>query len=67
MNYAVERTELMVDKDRHLITLKLTIDTQISQVMEYFEIFTSRMIMSRRAANFLNCDYSLIVNETQLA
>lgn len=67
VNYAVERTELMVDKDRHLITLKLTIDTQISQVMEYFEIFTSRMIMSRRAANFLNCDYSLIVNETQLA
>jgi uncharacterized protein len=66
VNYAAEKSELMVDREKHVITLKLKIDTTISQVMEYFEIFMSRMTMSRRGANFLNCDFSLIINEVQL-
>lgn len=66
VNYAAESSEMEADPDRHLITLKLKIDTSISQVIEYFEIFTSRMTMSRRAASFLNCDLSLIINEVQL-
>lgn len=66
VNYAAEKSELFVNHDRHLITLKLKIDTTISQVIEYFEIFMSRMTMSRRAASFLNCDFSLIINEIQL-
>ena len=35
-------------------------------VMEYFEIFMTRMRMSRKAANFLNCDLRLVINNTQL-
>jgi metal-dependent HD superfamily phosphatase/phosphodiesterase len=66
VNYAAEHSELKVDRDRHVITLKLRIDTSISQVIEYFEIFMSRMTMSRRGANFLNCDFSLIINDVQL-
>jgi metal-dependent HD superfamily phosphatase/phosphodiesterase len=66
VNYAAESSEMEADPDRHLITLKLKIDTSISQVIEYFEIFMSRMTMSRRAASFLNCDLSLIINEVQL-
>lgn len=66
VNYAAEKSELSADRDKHLITLKLTIDTSISQVIEYFEIFMSRMTMSRRGANFLNCDFSLIINDVQL-
>lgn len=66
VNYAAEKSELMVNRDKHVITLKLKIDTSISQVMEYFEIFMSRMTMSRRGANYLNCDFSLIINEVQL-
>ncbi|MBA2564820.1 MAG: phosphohydrolase [Gemmatimonadetes bacterium] len=45
-----------------LITLHLTIDTSISPVMEYFEIFLPRMILSRRAAEKLSCVYKLQVN-----
>ncbi len=45
-----------------LITLHLTIDTRISPVMEYFEIFLPRMILSRRAAEKLACVYKLRVN-----
>jgi metal-dependent HD superfamily phosphatase/phosphodiesterase len=66
VNYAAQRSELTVDHKRHLITLTLEIDTRISQVMEYFEIFMSRMRISRKAANFLNCDFQLIINNTQV-
>jgi hypothetical protein len=47
---------------RGLITLHLTIDTTIAPVMEYFEIFLPRMILSRRAAEALDCVYKLQVN-----
>jgi metal-dependent HD superfamily phosphatase/phosphodiesterase len=66
VNYAAQRSELSVDRQQHLITLTLEIDTRISQVMEYFEIFMSRMRISRKAANFLNCDFQLIINNTQV-
>jgi len=66
VNYAAERSFLKVDANKKLISLDLTIDTKISQVMEYFEIFMSRMIMCRRAAKFLNCNFELIINERKL-
>jgi metal-dependent HD superfamily phosphatase/phosphodiesterase len=67
VNYAAERSEIIVEKDRHLITLKLKIDTSLCQVIDYFEIFMTRMTMSRRGANYLNCDFRLIINDVQLA
>ncbi|MDR1940735.1 MAG: HD domain-containing protein [Endomicrobium sp.] len=66
VNYAAERSFLNVLKDKKIISLQLTIDTQISKVMEYFEIFMSRMLMCRRAANFLECNFELIINERKL-
>ncbi len=66
VNYAAKQSELITDKDHHLITLHLEIDTKISQVMEYFEIFMSRMGMCRRAANFLNCDFQLVINDVRV-
>lgn len=66
VNYAARHSELRADREAHLITLRLEIDTKISQVMEYFEIFMSRMRISRKAANFLNCDFQLVINDTQV-
>ncbi|MDR0398829.1 MAG: HD domain-containing protein [Endomicrobium sp.] len=66
VNFAVERSFLKVIKEKKIISLQLTIDTQISKVMEYFEIFMSRMLMCRRAASFLNCTFELIINERKL-
>ena len=34
--------------------------------MEYFEIFLSRMVVSRRAADFLGSHYELAVNGNRL-
>lgn len=66
VNFAAERSFVKVLKDKKIISLQLTIDTQKSQVIEYFEIFMSRMLMCRRAANFLNCNFELIINERKL-
>ncbi len=66
VNYAVERSFLRVDADKGKISLELKIDTRISQVMEYFEIFLTRMIICRKAAEFLKADFDLYINETKL-
>jgi hypothetical protein len=66
VNYAATDSKLIVDRASHLITLDLAIDTRVSPVMEYFEIFLGRMAMCRRAATFLNCDFSLVINGTRL-
>lgn len=51
---------------RPIITLALIIDTSISPVMEYFEIFLPRMILSNRAADRLGATYKLVINDTPL-
>lgn len=66
VNYAATHSRLVIDRGRHLITLMLAIDTQVSPVMDYFEIFLSRMKMCKRAAHFLKCQFSLVINETTL-
>lgn len=66
VNYAVEKSFLNVDEDRKHITLELTIDPNISHVMEYFEIFMTRMLASRKAAKFLGATLGLQVNGNRL-
>ena len=66
VNYAVEKSFLNVDEAAKSITLELTVDTKISQVMEYFEIFMTRMLASRKAAKFLDVSFGLTVNGNKL-
>lgn len=66
VNYAVEQSVLSIDEKQKVITMELTIDIKICPVMEYFEIFLSRMIMCRRAAGFLGCQFALIINGAKL-
>ncbi len=66
VNYAVRSSNLTVDKAAKSILFKLVVDTSISPVMEYFEIFLSRMLISRRAADFLACQFELRINGTRL-
>ena len=66
VNYAVDRSFLEVNKKKKTISLHLNIDTKISQVIEYFEIFMDRMAMCRDAAKYLNCKFELIINERKL-
>ncbi|HET6770212.1 MAG TPA: phosphohydrolase [Actinomycetota bacterium] len=66
VNYAAEQSFLRVDSAAKTVTLELTIDTEISHVMEYFEIFLGRMVMCRRAAEQLQCRFHLEINGTKL-
>lgn len=66
VNYAVENSSVHIDVDKRSILLELTIDSAISPVMDYFEIFLSRMMMCRRAADFLRADFGLYINGSKL-
>lgn len=66
VNYAATSNYLKINKERKLITLILTIDTSFVPVMEYFEIFTQRMVQCRKAAKFLGYKFGLIINKFKL-
>ena len=66
VNHAVEHSFLRVDSQARTLTLELTIDTELAGVMEYFEIFLSRMVMCRRAAEYLQCQFKIDINGTKL-
>ena len=66
VNYAVEKSFLNVDEDQKHITLELTLDPAISHMMEYFEIFMTRMLASRKAAKHLGATFGMMVNGNRL-
>jgi hypothetical protein len=66
VNYAVEHASTVIDPERKTATLDITIDTSICPVMEYFEIFMTRMVLCRQAARYLGLQFELIINETRL-
>lgn len=66
VNYATIASSLIVNHERTMISLSLEIDTAIAPIMEYFELFLQRMVMSRRAAERLGCAFELVINGTKL-
>jgi len=66
VNYAVTDAELNIDEVNKKITLKLTIDNQICPVLDYFEIFMDRTMMSKYAAKYLQIWFELIINDIKL-
>ena len=66
VNFSVTKSELKINEDKTLVKLKLSVDTRYSSVMEYFEIFTERMLLCRKAANKLGLQFRLFINEQQI-
>lgn len=66
VNYAVTDAQLEVDEKTRTVTLSLTIDTQICPVLDYFQIFMDRTMMSKYAAKFLHIWFELVINGTKL-
>lgn len=66
VNYAVTNSEFIINKEERKVTLNLTIDTKISPVLDYFEIFMDRTMMSKHAAKYLGIWFELIINDTKL-
>jgi len=66
VNYAVQKSRVEMTPESQTIELTLEIDTKQATVMEYFEIFLSRMVMCRRSADLLGYKFALNVNGTYL-
>ena len=66
VNYSVESAKLEISEDTKSIWLTIKIDTSISSVMEYFEIFLLRMVLCRKAAEKLGMSFKLSINDQQL-
>lgn len=66
VNYSVEVSTLNIDPEKKEITLELTIDSEISAVMDYFQIFLGRMQMAKSAAKSLELNFSLVINKQKL-
>ena len=62
VNYAVERSEVLLDVPGGTVTLSLSINTQVCAVMDYFEIFLQRMVLCRKAAEFFHLRFHLEIN-----
>jgi metal-dependent HD superfamily phosphatase/phosphodiesterase len=66
VNYAVQKSRVVMQPGEQKIELSLEIDNSYASVMEYFEIFLSRMVMCRRAADTVGYKFALNVNGTYL-
>ncbi len=62
VNYAVKESKTVINEEKTKISLNLTIDTEFSSVMDYFEIFLERMILCKKAADKLNLRFQLVIN-----
>lgn len=66
VNYAVVVSKVRFNETKSSIILELQIDTEISSVMEYFEIFMNRMLLCRRASQFLGVQFEMIINGSKI-
>lgn len=66
VNYAVTNSEFIIKKEERKVVLDLTIDTNIAPVLDYFEIFMDRTMMSKFAAKYLGIWFELVINDTKL-
>ena len=66
VNYAVTNADLEIDEVNRKIILSLTIDTKICPVLNYFQIFMDRTMMSKYAAKYLQIWFELVINGTKL-
>ena len=66
VNYSVQKSQLTINTEKTTVHLKLSVDTQYSSVMDYFEIFMGRMSLCRKAADKLGLQFRLSINEQQL-
>ena len=66
VNYSVDRSELRINPDKTEIRLLLSINSELGSVMDYFEIFTGRMLLCRKAAQRLKLAFKLSINGQQL-
>lgn len=62
VNYSVEYSSLTIDTEESEARLEIKLDTKYCSIMDYFEIFMTRMIFCRKAAESLGLKFHLVIN-----
>ena len=66
VNYSATSASVHTDPENRILKLELTVDTAVSSVMEYFEIFMKRMLLCRKASERLGLTFELYINNQRL-
>lgn len=61
VNFSIQENQVTVDRQARIIRHELTMDRS-SSVMEYIQIYLSRIVMCEKAAAFLHCSFELVIN-----
>lgn len=61
VNFSITENQVSVDRANRVIRHELTMD-DTSSVMEYLQIYMSRIAMCEKAAAFLHCSFDLVIN-----
>ncbi len=65
VNYSIKDNKITVDKNAMVIKYELTMDDN-SCVMDFFDIYFTRMQFCQKAAAFLGCKFILTINGMQM-
>ncbi len=66
VNYSAKSSKVIVYPQKKKIVFDIKIDTKISPVLEYFEIFMERMLIASKATKYLGLKFELIINRTKM-
>lgn len=61
VNFSIQENDVTVDRKNRVIRHELTMD-ESSSVMEYLQIYMSRIVMCEQAAAVLRCSFDLVIN-----
>ncbi len=61
VNLSIAKNSLVVDRKNNKIRLVIFMD-ETSSLMEYLQIYLSRMVLSEKASAFLGCSFELVIN-----
>ena len=61
VNFSIQENHVSVDRQNRVIRHELTMDDS-SSVMEYLQIYMSRIVMCEKAAAFLHCSFDQVIN-----
>ena len=66
VNYAVTNANLELNAEERKVVFNLTIDKKLCKVLDYFEIFMDRTMMSKYVKKKKKIWFELIINNTKL-
>ncbi len=65
VNLAITNSKLHIDQNGRIITLEIAFDQEICQIMDFFEIYLTRMEMCKEASIVLGCRFRLLINDLE--